>query len=205
MFTALALADMAQRGEVSLDEPVAKYLPKETVLPQDGARQITLADLATHTAGLPLRPDNLSPKDPDNKYAEYSEADLYAFLARYKPPHPIGSVYDYSNPSFGLLGVALAHRAGMDYDALISQRILRPLGMTNTMRNLPSAMRGRQAQGYSYDVASADLIMRRRSTGISGAALRAPADIAPPRPISPNSFRRSSALAPRRSHRPLRR
>ena len=50
-----------------VNDPVAKYLPEGTVLPRDGARQITLADLATHTAGLPLRPDNLAPKDPDTK------------------------------------------------------------------------------------------------------------------------------------------
>jgi CubicO group peptidase (beta-lactamase class C family) len=50
-FTALALADMAQHGEVALDDQVAKYLPKDVVLPKDSMRQITLADLATHTAG----------------------------------------------------------------------------------------------------------------------------------------------------------
>jgi serine-type D-Ala-D-Ala carboxypeptidase/endopeptidase len=172
VFTALALADMVQRGEVTLDDPVAKYLPKGAVLPQNGRRQITLADLATHTAGLPLRPDNLVPKDPDNKYAEYSEADLYGFLAHSKPQHPIGSAYDYSNPGFGLLGVALAHRAGMDYDTLISQRILKPLGMADTTRAATPAMQSRMAQGYSYDVASADLTPAEHwdfGSGVAGA------------------------------------
>ena len=153
VFTALALADMAQRREVALDDPVAKYLPKGTALPQNGNRQITLADLATHTAGLPLRPDNLAPKDPDNKYAEYSEADLYAFLAHYKPPHPIGGAYDYSNPGFGLLGIALARRAGTDYDTLIEQRILKPLGMTDTVRSATPAMK---------DPPGAGIFLRRR-------------------------------------------
>jgi CubicO group peptidase (beta-lactamase class C family) len=157
VFTALALADMAQHGEVAIDDPAATYLPKGRLLPHDGVRQITLADLATHTAGLPLRPDNLAPKDPDNKYAEYSEADLYAFLARYKPPHPIGSAYDYSNPGFGLLGLALARRAGTNYDTLIEQRVLKPLGMTDTVRSAAPSMNDRLAQGYSYDVASVDL------------------------------------------------
>jgi D-alanyl-D-alanine-carboxypeptidase/D-alanyl-D-alanine-endopeptidase len=172
VFSALALADMAQHGEVALDDPVAKYLPKGTALPHDDARQITLADLATHTAGLPLRPDNLAPKDPDNKYAEYSEADLYGFLAHTKPQHPIGSTYDYSNPGFGLLGVALARRAGTDYDTLIESRILAPLGMSDTMRNAPPEMQKRMAQGYSYDVASADLTPAEHwdfGSGVAGA------------------------------------
>ena len=172
VFTALALADMAQHGEVALDDPVAKYLPKGTALPRDGNREITLADLATHTAGLPLRPDNLTPKDPDNKYAEYGEADLYAFLAHYKPPHPIGSAYDYSNPGFGLLGIALARRAGTDYDTLIEQRILKPLGMGDTARKPTSSMQNRTAQGYSYDVASVDLTPAEHwdfGSGVAGA------------------------------------
>ncbi len=172
VFTALALADMAQHGEVALDDPAAKYLPKGTVLPQNGNRGITLADLATHTAGLPLRPDNLAPKDPDNKYADYSEADLYAFLAHYKPPHAIGSTYDYSNPGFGLLGIALARRAGTNYDALIERRILKPLGMGDTVRAPTSFMLGRMAQGYAYDVASNELTPAEHwdfGSGVAGA------------------------------------
>lgn len=172
VFTALALANMVQHNQVALDDPVAKYLPQGTVLPQDAARQITLADLATHTAGLPLRPDNLAPKNPDNKYAEYSEADLYQFLAHAKPAHPIGSTYAYSNPSFGLLGVALARREGTDLDTLIERRILKPLGMDNTLRSATPAMQGRMAQGYSYDVAAADLTPAEHwdfGSGVAGA------------------------------------
>jgi CubicO group peptidase (beta-lactamase class C family) len=123
-------------------------------------------------AGLPLRPDNLAPKDPDNKYAEYIEADLYAFLAHYKPLHPVGSAYDYSNPGFGLLGIALARRAGTGYDTLIEQRILKPLGMGDTARTPTSSMRSRMAQGYSYDVASTGLTPAEHwdfGSGVAGA------------------------------------
>jgi CubicO group peptidase (beta-lactamase class C family) len=172
VFTALALADMTRQGEVALDDPVAKYLPKGAVLPQDGAREITLADLATHTAGLPLRPGNLAPKDPDNKYAGYSVADLLRYLAHARPAHPIGGAYDYSNPGSGLLGVALAHRAGADYDTLIEQRILRPLGMDDTRRSATPSMQSRMARGYSYDVASADLTPAKHwdfGSGVAGA------------------------------------
>src|ERR1035438_10604278 len=49
VFTSTILADMVQRGEVSLDDPVAKYLPADVKMPQRGGKQITLIDLATHT------------------------------------------------------------------------------------------------------------------------------------------------------------
>jgi CubicO group peptidase (beta-lactamase class C family) len=152
VFTALALADMVEHREVALGDPVAKFLPKDIAVPA-----VTFADLATHTAGLPLRPDNLAPKDPDNKYAQYGVADLYGFLARFKPARAIGAPYEYSNPGYGLLGIALSRRAGKDYDALIADRILKPLGMADTARTLTLSMQSRIAQGYSYDVATADL------------------------------------------------
>src|SRR5947208_4480262 len=48
VFTALLLADMVERGEVALGDPVAKYLPEGVKVPQRGRRPITLEDLATH-------------------------------------------------------------------------------------------------------------------------------------------------------------
>src|ERR1017187_2809021 len=75
VFTSTILADMVQRGEVSLDDPVAKYLPADVKMPQRGGKQITLIDLATHTSGLPRMPSNFAPKDNENPYADYTMAD----------------------------------------------------------------------------------------------------------------------------------
>src|SRR6185437_13514122 len=72
VFTSLLLADMVQRGEVALTDPVAKYLPPQVKVPERGGKKITLVDLATHTSGLPRLPTNLKPRDPNNPYADYS-------------------------------------------------------------------------------------------------------------------------------------
>jgi len=128
---ALLLADEVQRHEVALDDPVSKYLPGVSVPSWDG-RKITLADLATHTSGLPLRPGNLSSNDPANPDRGYSYKDLATFLAGYKLPHAPGSTYEYSNVGYGLLGEALMNAAHEGYADLIAQRITRQLGMANT-------------------------------------------------------------------------
>jgi CubicO group peptidase (beta-lactamase class C family) len=72
VFTSLLLAEMAQRGEVRLDDPIAKYLPASVKVPERGGRQISLVDLAAHTSGLPRMPANFRPKDPANPYADYT-------------------------------------------------------------------------------------------------------------------------------------
>ena len=60
VLTALILADMVARGEVSFDDPVAHYLPSSVTLHEHGG-PITLLDLATYTSGLPNTPGNFTP------------------------------------------------------------------------------------------------------------------------------------------------
>ena len=147
VFTSLVLADMVQRGEVSLTDPVTKYLPAGVKMPERNGRQITLEDLATHTSGLPRLPSNLSPKDAANPYADYSVEQLYQFLSGYQLTRDIGSQYEYSNLGGGLLGHVLARRAGMDYEKLVRSRICDPLGMRSTGITLSEGMKTRFAAG----------------------------------------------------------
>jgi len=149
VFTSLVLADMAQRGEVKLDDPIAKYLPPSVKVPARKGKQITLVDLATHTSGLPRLPDNFEPADNTDPYADYSVQQMYDFLSNYTLMRDIGAKYEYSNFGAGLLGHILALRAGTNYEALVRERICRPLGMTDTAVTLSPAMKARLAQGHN--------------------------------------------------------
>ncbi len=66
VFTALLLADMAQRTALALTDPIGKFLPPEVSIRGGGGRPITLRDLATHTSGLPRMADNFRPADAAN-------------------------------------------------------------------------------------------------------------------------------------------
>ncbi len=145
VFTATILADMAARGEVRLDDPVAKYLPAGTRIPERGGRRITLLDLATHRSGLPRLSANMPLGDLANPYADYTETMMFDFLAGHELTRDIGSQFEYSNLGFGLLGHALARRAGTDFATLVADRILKPLGMDDTSIALSPGQRARFA------------------------------------------------------------
>ena len=150
VFTALLLSEMVQRGEVSLTDPVAKYLPATLKAPERGGKQITLVDLATHTSGLPRDPSNLNPGDLRNPYAGYSLAQLYDFVAGCRLTRDIGSRFEYSSVGSALLGIALARRAGTDYETLIAQRIATPLSMSGTRVSPTPDQKPRLAVGHGY-------------------------------------------------------
>ena len=149
VFTTTLLADMVQRGEVSLDDPVSKYLPKNVTMPARGGKVITLLDLATHRSGLPRLPDNIKPADPLNPYADYTYEKLFDFLSHYTLSRDIGQSYEYSNLGVGLLGEVLARRAGKSYEALLTERIFRPLDMNSSGLVLRPEMSARLAMGHS--------------------------------------------------------
>jgi CubicO group peptidase (beta-lactamase class C family) len=149
VFTSLILADMIEKGEVKADDPVAKFLPATVKVPSRNGRQITLLDLSMQVSGLPRLPDNLKPADPANPYVDYDAAKLYDFLSRYTLTRDPGEKYEYSNLAVGLLGHALALKAGISYEELLRRRIFDPLGMRSTSMTLSEAQKNRLAPGYS--------------------------------------------------------
>ena len=149
VFTTAILADMVRRGEVKLDDPVSKYLPASVHVPSRGGKEITLLDLATQSSGLPRMPDNFRPANPANPYADYSVQQMYDFLSGYTLPRDIGSKFEYSNLGVGLLGHALSLRAHKSYEALVTERVLEPLGMNDTRITFTPAMMAHLAVGHT--------------------------------------------------------
>jgi CubicO group peptidase (beta-lactamase class C family) len=153
VFTALLFADMVVRGEVSPGDPVAKFLPGSVQVPEFYGKPITLLDLATYTSGLPRMPSNFKPADKNNPYADYTVEQLYDFLASYRLSFAPGARYEYANLGFGLLGHALALRAGLSYEELVVSRICAPLGMDSTRITLSPSMKERLARGHDASLA----------------------------------------------------
>jgi D-alanyl-D-alanine-carboxypeptidase/D-alanyl-D-alanine-endopeptidase len=153
VLTALMLVDMVQRGEVAFDDPVAKHLPSSLKLHERG-RPITLLDLASYTSGLPSMPDNLPPNwwnNPD-LLGSYTEDKLFEFLSSHVPKYEPGTRYEYANLGFGLLGIALARRAGKSYEDLLIERVCNPLGLSRTRVVLSDDMRRHLVQPHDIEL-----------------------------------------------------
>jgi len=144
VFATTLLAQAVKQGELSLDDSVAKYV---TELQRGGdIRRITLGQLASHSSGLPNRPQEYETWHK----GRYTWPDFVRFLNSWKagPNHEPGQQYLYSDSAMVLLRVALERRFNTRFAALMHQRLTGPLGMTSTALPLPRDLLGRAVQGY---------------------------------------------------------
>jgi CubicO group peptidase (beta-lactamase class C family) len=128
-FTWISLMQLAERGQLKLDDPINDRLPDELDVPEEGFEQpIRIVDLMNHTAGFEellqgLFVDEHAPLLPMSEQL------------RTRRPHRVrepGRRMAYSNYGAALAGAIVAHVSGMDYETYVEQNILKPLGMTHT-------------------------------------------------------------------------
>ncbi|MEU9113203.1 serine hydrolase domain-containing protein [Streptomyces sp. NPDC048483] len=161
-FTVLLLAQLARSDVLSLDDRLADHLPA-LYLPHAASRRITLRHLATHTSGLPRIPVDLVAgalvHPYRSGYARYDTGRLLDTFARTRPRYRPGTRWRYSNFGMALLGPAMECAAGADYGTLLTERVLRPLGLTGT--TLGAGTTGTDAIGHRTNgrtpVPSADM------------------------------------------------
>ncbi|MER7849458.1 serine hydrolase domain-containing protein [Kitasatospora sp. NPDC096077] len=154
VFTSLVLARLALDGTVRLDEPLAELLPDAAAVPVRGGEAITLRHLATHTSGLPRLPRGmvlrslLRPNRPD-PYAHCTGERILSGLSRTRLHAVPGRSFRYSNLGAGLLGLALARRAGTGYGELVEREVCAPLGLADTCLRPDGEQSARLACGHS--------------------------------------------------------
>lgn len=150
-FTALLLADAVLRGEIALEDPVEEHLPGVAL--QRGGQRSTILDLATHRAGLSRVPPRMAgavfSRAPD-PYSRWDEPRLERWAHHARPRSRPGTRFRYSNFGFALLGLALSRAAGRPYDDLLRERVLEPLGMSDTHVGQAPAHQDRLAPGHDY-------------------------------------------------------
>ncbi|MBI1372149.1 MAG: serine hydrolase [Phycisphaera sp.] len=152
VFTAVLLADLAEREMIGLRDRVQNYLPDEVKLPSYQGKEILVEHLSTHSSGLPRIPDNFKPADPHNPYADYTVEQMYAYLNGATLNTVPGIDYAYSNLGVGLLGHVLSRVADKPYEQLLVERVCDPIGMPDTRVTLGDTMKQRLAPPYDAEL-----------------------------------------------------
>lgn len=149
--TATALLTLVEKGKISLDDPVQKFLPE---FPYE---KPTVRHLLEHSSGLPEYIFGLDYAPATG--GALTNRDLLTWLAEQKPPLAFepGEGWDYCNTGYALIPLIIEQVSGTDYPAFLRKAVLRKSGMRNTyhISELDPQRRRRVAQGHGFDYASA--------------------------------------------------
>ncbi|MEM9538031.1 MAG: serine hydrolase domain-containing protein [Cyanobacteria bacterium P01_E01_bin.42] len=156
LLTALLLQRLCDEGVVSMDATLGELLSESIVL-SSSVRNVTLQQLVTHTSGFPRIPKSLIDKmtemagDDDpmrDPYSYLGPKYVFDYLASAEGKRKAGR-FEYSNYGMGLLAHVLEVVTGEDYESMVREKVLLPLGMHHTAITLTPEMKAKLAQGYT--------------------------------------------------------
>lgn len=143
-FTATALMRLVSQGKVELDAPVRRYVPELQLMDEDVAERITVLNLLNHTAGLDW--NLIDTGDGDQSLAAF--VGKMATLPIIAAP---GSRASYSQAGYNLAGRIVENVTGMPYEKAISELLLEPLELSNTVFDLDEVIIRKFAVGHNPD------------------------------------------------------
>jgi len=132
VFTASAIMQLVERGEIKLTDKLTTHLP-DFKMKDKRYLQITIEHLLTHSSGLPWE-HNFNNSPNDSTALEQFVSDLKNEKLRFAP----GDKFDgstYSNVAYSILGLIIQRKSGMNYEKYIQKYILAPNKMTNCFFN----------------------------------------------------------------------
>ncbi|MFL5476526.1 MAG: serine hydrolase [Gemmatimonadales bacterium] len=147
LFTDIALMQLVERGKLSLDAPVARYLPDFHPRNPFGV-EITLRQLTSHRSGLTREP-------PVGHYFDDTEPTLAATVASLNQTsliYPPGKQTKYSNAGIAVLGDVLERTQGESFYPYLQHAVLEPLGMRASAFQPTAEVRAGLAKGYMWTV-----------------------------------------------------
>jgi len=151
MFTGVAVAQLVQRGKLSLDDSISKYVSTDW-LPREMADKIQVKHLLTHTSGLG---SYFTDEFMNASRARFRNIDDYKpIISKSQLAFEPGTDWQYSNTGMFLAGVVVEHASGMGYHEYIRKYVTGPAGMTNTDCYEMDQPVPNLAIGYSRDTSS---------------------------------------------------
>ncbi len=142
-FTAIAIAQLAEKGELLFEDTLSKYFPD---FPK--AKEVTLYQLLSHTSGINEWWVGGLPEDTPEDWVNSRYPHQY--LQRMADPYLFepGTKYSYSNMGYLLLGEIIEKVSGKNYSTYLNDHLFKPLGMENTNLATGQETYDRLARGY---------------------------------------------------------
>lgn len=156
LLTALLLQRLCDEGIVAMDTTLGEILGASIAL-SSAVQGVTLKQLVTHTSGFPRIPQSLLDKatekagDKDlmlDPYSYLGPEYVFDYLATAEGKRKSGQ-FEYSNYGMGLLAHVLEVVTGDDYESMVREKVLLPLGMRHTKITPTPEMKAKLAQGYT--------------------------------------------------------
>ena len=144
MFTAVAIAQLAQAGRLSFDAPISKYLPDYPN--KEVADKVTIHQLLTHTSGMGMYWNEKFMAQREKMVTVAAHLPLFASDPLLFPP---GEKFQYSNSGYMVLGAIIEKLSGQDYYSYVQEHVYKPAGMTETGFYEPGKEVPNLAIGYS--------------------------------------------------------
>ena len=146
-FTAVATMMLVEEGNISLEDPISKYL---TELPA-AWNPVTVRQLLNHTSGInSFTNHKRSPCGTRKDELDYTQADVLNEVACLPLDFPPGEQWAYSDTGYYLLGMLIEKASGKTYEQFLRERIFNPLGMRNTQQYSSTELIPNRADGYSW-------------------------------------------------------
>jgi CubicO group peptidase (beta-lactamase class C family) len=142
-FTAAALLLLAEEGKLSIDDPLSKYLPG---FPR--GTEVTLRHLLTHTSGL--RGYLSEEYFAREARLDRTTGETVAYIAALESPYRFdpGTGWRYANSGYELLGAVIEKVSGQPFAKFLKDRILDPVGLSNTSMDDLTEIVPHRARGY---------------------------------------------------------
>jgi CubicO group peptidase (beta-lactamase class C family) len=128
MFTSVAIAQLVERGKLSFDDPLAKFLPEFPS--KEAAEKIRIKHLLSHTAGLG---SYFNKQFMESSRARFRTTSDFMELAKdEKMAFEPGTSWRYSNTGMLVLGAVIEKATGQSYYDYVRENIYKPAGMINS-------------------------------------------------------------------------
>ena len=129
-YVSTLLLKLVDENKLRLDDKLSKWLPD---FPHSD--QVTLGQLAQMTSGYPdyvLGNEAFGNELYENPFRQWTVDDILAQIRSRPLLYPPGTNWNYAHTNYVLLGLALEKATGQDMPTLLNDKVLRPLGLSQT-------------------------------------------------------------------------